>query len=215
MTPPQQPPRRLPLIKIAAALLLSFGLLFAAYQVWHRSPLDLGESGVAEASELYARWKAGDVVVLVRHGERCDQSDNACFGPEDGITRLGRDVAAQVGSAFAAMGLSNTDVLNSPLTRTTQTSQAMFGQVSKAQDWLVNCDDDMSQDIKAHKARGRNMVLVTHSGCISDFNAVLGFPNALTAEYSSALFTTLDRDGQLQVLGVVNAEDWARLLAKR
>ena len=190
-------------------------LLIAGFGVWQKSPPNLGKGDSMKAAGVYARWDAGDIVVLVRHAERCDRSSNPCLGPADGITRLGSDTAAELGKAFMTMGMSNADVFSSPLTRTAQTSLYMFGKASAEQDWLVNCETSMLQDVVAHKTPHRNLVLVTHSGCISKFEHQLGFKHAATSEYSSALFVSVGTDGKPNVLGIVNVQDWPSVLNKK
>lgn len=167
------------------------------------------------AAGVFERWQAGNVVVLVRHAERCDRSSNPCLGPADGITRMGSTAAANVGKAFQAMGMENTDIMNSPLTRTTQTARYMFDKQSVSQEWLATCGDTMRDDVLAHKVAHRNLVLVTHSGCISDFESQMGFKHARSSEYGSALFVSVGAGGQPQVLGILNAQDWQSVLDKR
>ncbi|WPP01168.1 histidine phosphatase family protein [Pseudomonas sp. HR96] len=195
------------------AVLLALSALIAGFVVWPLSPTNLGRAGSEAAMQLQRHWQAGDVVVLVRHGERCDRSANTCMGPPDGITLVGRDAAANLGSAFMSMGMDKAEVLTSPLTRTAQTAQAMFNQAGREQNWLVDCNVDMAADIKAHKVSGRNLVLVTHSGCIDKFETAMGFPHAKDSEYTSSLFVTQGADGKLQVLGVVNVQDWPKVIA--
>lgn len=38
---------------------------------------------------LTESWAKGDVIALVRHGERCDRSTTQCLGPADGVTVRG------------------------------------------------------------------------------------------------------------------------------
>nr|WP_223484314.1 histidine phosphatase family protein [Pseudomonas sp. A-RE-19] len=182
------------------------------FVLWPRSPVNLGTAGPEVTNSLIDRWQAGEVVVLVRHTERCDQSSNPCLGPPDGITRVGSDAATAVGQGFMHLGMAQTDVLSSPATRTVQTSHYMFGQDAVTQEWLAICGETMRNDVVKNKHAHRNLVLVTHSGCISDFEAQTGFEHAKTSEYGSALFVAI-ADGQPQVLGIVNATDWHSLLS--
>ncbi|PCR94649.1 histidine phosphatase family protein [Pseudomonas allokribbensis] len=180
--------------------------------VWMtRSPIDLGQAGHAAKADLTKAWQAGEVVALVRHAERCDRSDNLCLGPADGITKAGNDSAALVGKGFVALGMQQAQVFTSPLTRTVQTARAMFGQDATAQIWLESCGSSLRNDVVAHKVAQRNLVLVTHSGCISDFEKQTGFPHAIAADYGSTLFVRIDDKGQLKVLGIMNADAWSQL----
>lgn len=194
-------------------LLLVVAALIAGFVVWPLSPTNLRNDHSA-STELFSDWQAGEVVVLVRHGERCDRSSNTCAGPADGITLPGREVAAGVGSALLSMGMHSADIATSPLTRTAQTAQAMFGEGIAEQNWLVDCDTDMARDIKAHKAEGRNLVLITHSGCISRFEDAMGFPHARDTEYASSLFVRLGANGKLKVLGRIDAQDWPAVVTR-
>lgn len=196
------------------AVLLIIGALIGGFAVWPLSPMNLAKGQNATESGFMAHWRAGDLVVLVRHAERCDRSSTACLGPRDGITLEGSHASAQLGAALTTLGMDGTDVLSSPLTRTAQTALYMFNRPSTEQAWLVNCDADMIGDIHAHKVPGRNLLLVTHSGCIGNVEARLGFPHAKFTDYNSALFATLGSDGKLRVLGVVNVQDWPLVLGR-
>ncbi|MDI2142410.1 MULTISPECIES: histidine phosphatase family protein [unclassified Pseudomonas] len=180
--------------------------------VWvTRSPVDLGHAGKAARADWTQAWQAGEVVALVRHAERCDRSVNLCLGPADGITQAGNDSAALVGKGFVGLGMKQAQVFTSPLTRTVQTARAMFGQDATPQTWLESCGSSLRNDVVAHKVAKRNLVLVTHSGCISDFEKQTGFPHAVAAEYGSTLFARIDDKGQLKVLGIMNADAWSQL----
>jgi phosphohistidine phosphatase SixA len=183
----------------------------AIYRMWPVSPINLSTAGAAVRADVLARWKAGNVIVLIRHGERCDYSTHPCMGSADGITWIGHDVAERVGEQLANLGLHDADILTSPLPRTTQTAQALFHRAVREKDWVVRCDVDMTADIRANKVAGRNMLLVTHSGCIRRVDARLGFPHASEAEYASALFLTIGTNGKVKLLGTLNPEDWAKM----
>lgn len=190
-------------------------VLVTGFVAWPRSPLDLGKADNMTRSGLYAAWAAGEVVVLVRHAERCDRSSNPCLNEKDGITQVGRQASQQVGQGFATLGLGNTDLLTSPLIRTTQTADFMFGKPIATQDWVYNCDHDLLGDIQKHKAAHRNLLLVTHSGCIANLETQLNFPHAPAADYTSALFISIVPGDKAKVVGTLNAQEWAGVLAKR
>ncbi|WP_277961806.1 lipopolysaccharide core heptose(II)-phosphate phosphatase PmrG [Pseudomonas sp. RIT-To-2] len=211
-------PRRRPLwlratltTTLAAAIIA--GLLWA-FGLWPRSPMDLGRGDNALAAGLLTHWQAGELVVLVRHAERCDRSGNPCLGPADGITRQGGETAAAVGQALKSLGMGHADVLASPLTRTTQTALYMVDRTVPAPQWLADCDASLLANVIAHKVPQRNLVAVTHSGCIGHVEKQLGYPRAASAEYSSALFMTVDEQGKAAVLGVMNVEKWTQALAR-
>jgi len=199
--------------RLFKSLLAFNGLLLVAALVtgfawWQRSPVNLVDAGTQVRTELLQQWAAGEVVVLVRHAERCDRSTNPCLGPPDGITRLGSEAAKAVGQGLLALGMTQADVFSSPLTRTMQTAHYMFGKDAQAQDWLATCGKTLRNDVVAHKRAGHNLILVTHSGCIGDFEAQTGFKHAAGSEYASTLFVHVANDGQLQIVGIVKAQDW-------
>nr|WP_259696199.1 histidine phosphatase family protein [Pseudomonas brassicacearum] len=197
---------------IVVLVIIAGGTGFA---LWSRSPPNLVTAGTETKADLLQRWQAGEIVALVRHTERCDRSSNPCLGPADGITQAGSVEAAAVGQGFQRLGLSQTDVLSSPVTRTVQTSHYMLGKDAMTQEWLSICGKTLRNDVVAHKVAHRNLVLVTHSGCIHEFEAQTGFRHAPKSEYGSSLFVRISADGQLKVLGIVKADDWHSLLNEK
>lgn len=198
---------RLHLLGIAVA-----GLLLAGFLRWPSSPPDLGVGNRLVTYGVLASWRNGDVVVLVRHEERCDRSTNPCFGPASSLTIKGTERAAQLGKAFDSLGMELTDVLSSPTTRTAQTSLFMFGKTELSPGPLAICGDAMGEEILSHKQPGRNLMLVTHSACMSDFQTSLGFPHAAAAQYGSALFVKVLPNGELEALGTMNSGEWRAAL---
>ncbi|MHC8299852.1 lipopolysaccharide core heptose(II)-phosphate phosphatase PmrG [Pseudomonas sp. ZS1P83] len=198
---------------LIVALVIVAGV--TGFVLWSRSPPNLSTAGTATKADLLQRWQDGEIVALVRHTERCDRSANPCLGPADGITQAGSVNAAAVGQGFQRLGLAQTDVLSSPVTRTVQTSHYMLGKDAMTQDWLSICGKTLRNDVVAHKVAHRNLVLVTHSGCIHDFEAQTGFRHAPKSEYGSSLFVRVGADGQLKVLGIVKANDWHSLLDEK
>ena len=198
---------RLPLLGIAVT-----SLLLAGFLLWPSSPLDLGVGNRLVTSGVLASWRKGDVVVLVRHEERCDRSTNPCFGPASGLTVKGTQRAEQLGKAFDSLGMELTDVLSSPTTRTAQTSLFMFGKTELLPSQLAICGDAMGEEILSQKAPGHNLVLLTHSACISDIERALGYPHAKATEYGSALFVEVLGSGKLKAVGIINSGDWPAAL---
>jgi len=88
---------------------------------------------------LTESWAKGDVIALVRHGERCDRSTTQCLGPADGVTVRGEAAVKVLGADFDQLGLQNAEIYSSMLTRARQTASAMFVRPVEAQDWLFNC----------------------------------------------------------------------------
>ncbi|BBP70896.1 histidine phosphatase family protein [Pseudomonas sp. Seg1] len=196
---------------LALVCVVFVAILVSGFVFWPRSPNDLDHASRRVTAEWMQAWQAGEVVALVRHTERCDRSGNTCLGPADGITQVGSVAATAVGQGFQQLGMQQAQVLSSPLTRTAQTAQYMFGQDASTQDWLATCGPVLRDEVIAHKTAGQNLVLVTHSGCISDFEKQTGFPHAIAAEYGSVLLVRIDSHKQLNVLGIINVPFWKTL----
>lgn len=192
--------------------IMVLSLAVTAFIGWPRSPLDLGVGHRLLTSGALEAWRNGDLVVLVRHEERCDRSSNPCLGPADGLTTLGSLSATTVGKAFQTLGMENTDVLSSPTTRTAQTSLFMFGKAELSAGPQAICGPTIGEELRPHKLPDRNLLVVTHSACISDFEDALGFKHAAHAEYGSALFVKLLPTGKFKALGIMNSKDWAAVL---
>lgn len=184
------------------------GLLLAGSMLWPMSPRDLGVGDRLLTSQVLPLWRAGELIVLVRHEERCDRSTNPCLGPVEGLTINGSQQAERLGKSFNLLGMEGSDVLASPAIRTAQTLRFMFGknQLTASQDAI--CGAAMGEELISHKAPGRNLVFVTHSGCIADLEKTLGYPRAAFPEYGSALFLQVLPNGKLKTLGLLKGPDW-------
>ncbi|WP_371924579.1 histidine phosphatase family protein [Pseudomonas sp. PB103] len=193
---------------IALACVVFLAILVSGFVWWPRSPADLDHADRATTAEWVKAWQAGEIVALVRHTERCDRSSNTCLGPADGITEAGNLAAAAVGQGFVRLGMQQTHVLSSPLTRTAQTAHSMFGHDASTEDWLATCGPTLRDEIVANKTPQHNLILVTHSGCISDFEKQSGFPHAIAAEYGSVLLVRINHQQKLSVLGILNTPFW-------
>ena len=199
---------------LLAAIAVSASLLTLALQP--APVVDLAEDNHMHESGLPASWREGEVVVLVRHAERCDLSSNPCLGNDEGITIAGNESADEVGDAFKALGLSNADIFSSPVLRTVQTAASMFDINIATQDWLAGCRKNLKQNMLNHKQAQRNLLLVTHSGCIESVANALNTSGAeYDSEYTSALFVSVDKQsGRPRLLGYLNAEGLERITHK-
>lgn len=167
---------------------------------------DLAGGDPVEISQLMAEWHTGDVIVLVRHLERCSRVDAACLGPETGITARSVQVGATLAEAFRELGLGRADIFNSPLARTAQTAELLFDG-SVEQDWLYQCEDDFLQAAMQRKAPGRNLILVTHSSCMDESEESLQLAD-VEFDYGTALFISVGEHGRKRALGYIDAADW-------
>jgi len=192
------------------AVIVASLLLVIPLTVWLLRPAavpDLSHGNVAGARALAAGWAKGDMIVLVRHVERCDHSTAACLIGNDGITDRSRSVAVGVGAQFEHLGLNKSDIYNSPIIRAAQTSSYMFNKVGVGEDWLINCRGSMLRDALAHKVAGRNLILVTHSECMSELEKELKLPTA-TLGYGASLFISAEKPQEPRMLGSIEASDW-------
>ena len=199
-----------------AAVVLASALLVIPLTMWLLQPAavpDLAHGNVAGARALAANWAKGDVIVLVRHVERCDHSSAACLSGNDGITDRSRGVAVGVGAQFERLGLNRADIYNSPVIRTAQTAGYMFNKVGVGEDWLIHCRGTMLRDALAHKVTGRNLILVTHSECMSQLEKDLKLP-ASTLGYGASLFISAETPQAPRMLGFIEASDWRSVTVK-
>ncbi len=150
---------------VASSLLLLIGCDDKQYRP-PESPL----LEVAAARALLQDWRAGKVVVLIRHAERCDSSTNPCLDGERGITVVGRDMAQQLGKFFTEMPEVARQIYTSPVKRTVQTTSFMFGADHKKADWVGRrCTEEMYGQVTSTKQPGENLLLMTHSNGIVEF----------------------------------------------
>ena len=166
-------------------------------------------------AELMSAWEDGEVIVLLRHLERCDRVDAPCLdGEEGGITARAVPQGDALGARFEQLGLHNAEISNSPLTRTAQTAQVVFKRVEEGQDWLYDCDEAMLDSVTQRKAAERNLVLVTHSGCMQALQIELGYGDD-TPDYGTALFLSARSSGETpELLGFLDIEDWDAALGQ-
>lgn len=168
---------------------------------------DLAHGNVTGAQALMTGWAKGDLIVLVRHVERCDHSSAPCLVGNDGITERSRSVAMGVGAHFQSLGLDKADIYNSPILRTAQTAGFMFNKVGTGEDWLIGCRGTMLRDALAHKVAGRNLILVTHSECMDQLEKDLHLPTS-TLGYGASLFISAETPQTPRMLGFIEASDW-------
>jgi len=197
-------------------VVLAASALVVPLTLWLLAPKavpDLAHGNVAGTQALAAGWAKGDMIVLVRHVERCDHSSAPCLSGNDGITDRSRSVAVAVGAQFEHLGLNHADIYNSPMTRTVQTAGYMFNHATTGEDWLISCKGRMLQDALAHKVPGRNLILVTHSECMAQLEKDLKV-SATTPGYGSSLFVSAANPAAPKMLGFIEASDWRTLSSR-
>ncbi|WP_296262310.1 MULTISPECIES: histidine phosphatase family protein [unclassified Pseudomonas] len=201
------------LLLVVAMIVIASTAAFALRPV---ALTDLSEGHHLRKANFYPLWEKGELVVLMRHAERCDHSTNPCLSQPDGITARGRHVAQKLGRTFQALGLDQATIYNSPLRRTEQTSTYAFNHTTEGQEWLDNCSKSMLDDVLKHKLDGHNLILVTHSECISDLEKSLHVPTPMSLDYAASLILSVDpHDHTAKVLGFIDARDWRTVVAQR
>ena len=184
---------------------------------WRATPvIDLSINNNFNNSTLFDRWVRGDVVVMIRHAERCDRSGNPCLDSADGITVKGSESARAVGVGLQQMGLGNSQVIVSPLTRTRQTADFIFGRVLPTQSWASDCNSGFKDAVLAHKQLAQNLVLVTHSGCIDQFERKMGVrAGDRSSDYTQAVFVNVDGKHAPAIIGSMDAAQWKNMTIGR
>ncbi|MFC6336476.1 histidine phosphatase family protein [Pseudomonas sp. CCM 7891] len=195
------------LITASITLLAIVGWLWTATSI-----VDLGIASNLSKSTLYAQWAKGDVVLMIRHAERCDRSSNPCLGSADGITVSGSHSAMAVSAGLRQLGLENARMITSPSTRTRQTADLILGRAVQVQGWLGDCDSGFKDAVLAHKKSTENLVLITHSGCIDQFERKMGvLAWERSSAYTEALFVKVDGTHAPRILGSMDATQWKNL----
>ena len=199
--------RQVALSVTAVALLAACSWLWSGTRV-----VDLGVGTNLVRSDLVQRWSHGDVVVMVRHAERCDRSSNPCLGSAEGITKAGSNAALAVGSGLQRLGLDSARLMASPTVRTQQTAEFISGHVVPGQGWLSECNSGFKEAVLAHKQPRQNLVLITHSGCIDQFERQMGVHAAdRSSAYAQAFFVRVDGKHAPKILGSMDAAQWKNL----
>ncbi len=202
--------------KLLGSALTAAALVFSAGQLSTEPiPADLSESPFALTSNMLEEWQEGDLIVFVRHLERCSRVDVACMDDEpSGITQRSSTLGLEMRAQFAGLGLTATDIYSSPLTRTSQTSSLLFAEPTANEDFLYQCTDDFVQDALAKKIPGRNLVLVTHSSCLDEVNEKFAYAE-VDYEYGAAVILNVENATEQNILGFIDADDWLQTLSPR
>lgn len=195
------------------ALLLLIGCDTRAEQAPASSLL---AGGAATAAEFLDIWRAGNMVALIRHTERCDHSENPCLDGDRGITIVGRNMAEQLGKFFTELPEVDGGVYTSPVKRTEQTTTAMFGDNHVKADWLGRgCITELYHQVLDTKQPGENLLLVTHSNCIMEFGEADGHELVsldLHDFESFGIVLFFHMDGDLLRKGHLLVTDWPTFL---
>ncbi|EGH29378.1 hypothetical protein PSYJA_10538, partial [Pseudomonas syringae pv. japonica str. M301072] len=69
-------------MSVAVVLMAICAWFYSSFSGVH--VVDLGVGRNLSVSGLREHWRQGNVVVMIRHAERCDRSSNPCMGDADG-----------------------------------------------------------------------------------------------------------------------------------
>ena len=180
------------------------------------SLLENDKKGVVD---LLDHWEKGNIVSLIRHTERCDQSSAPCLIGEKGITIFGKEAALKLGEDFKKLPDQKTIYYHSPVKRTAQTAHFMFGALSVEQNWLrEDCRENLYRDIFKHKEEGKNLVLITHSRCMDPLgekegNDLVNMDIHDKKTYGISIFMVVDKGAKrINVRGYLYSSDWGKAL---
>lgn len=195
-----------------ALLVLASVAIVCAWLASATRVVELGGDPRLFHAQVAAHWQRGDVLLLIRHAERCDRSEHRCAGDPTGITVQGSAAAGWVAEGLGKLGLSRAQLVSSEAVRTRQTAEVLAGHSVPTADWASNCDSDFSRAAMAHKRPGENLVVVTHSGCIDHFERTAGIAaGERSSDYTEALFVAVDGVHPARILGSVGAAQWQGL----
>ncbi|EKR7608082.1 lipopolysaccharide core heptose(II)-phosphate phosphatase [Escherichia coli] len=147
---------------VAKIFIMFFLATFISISIIHfvRTPNRLDIIDVAEISQKHP------IIFLIRHGERCDRSQNTCLSAREGITVKAANQAQQYGNAFNKMhssyGLYSTDTL-----RTIQTATFFSDGSTAIIPDISTCNDDAINNILKISQSNNVTVIFTHNHCLS------------------------------------------------
>ncbi|MTH46439.1 lipopolysaccharide core heptose(II)-phosphate phosphatase [Intestinirhabdus alba] len=113
--------------------------------------------------------KQRPVIVLFRHAERCDRSDNPCLSDKTGITLSGAQAARALGKTFSA-NIKEYDLYSSSAVRTIQSASWFSGGKKLTVDKnMLSCGRDIYRAMNNIISRSpdKNVVIFTHNHCLS------------------------------------------------
>lgn len=147
--------------------------------------------------------KQHPVVVLFRHAERCDRSDNTCLSDITGITERGAKQARALGVAFGKE-IKDYDLYASDTVRTIQSATWFSADKKLTVDKGMHaCGRGTYQAIErlANKSENKDVVIFTHNHCLT-YLAKNMRGVKLTPDYLDGLVMHIDKgklflDGKL------------------
>lgn len=150
---------------VIALLMLSLGVIgLGAQYAWSSNGLPRIDSKTLARLSLQH-----PVIVMFRHGERCDRSSNECLADKTGITRKGAHEARALGKAFSA-DIPDYALYSSNTVRTIQ-SATWFSDSKKltVDPKFLQCGKSIYTELNTlqNKENNKNLVIFTHNHCLT------------------------------------------------
>lgn len=167
--------------------------------------------------EIVESWQRGDLIILVRHTEKCSESEPGCSPDDPGLTTAGFNQARQIGTGIKALGPAESDIYYSPTTRTELTARTAFtGDMQPLGFLLDDCAVDLMAKASRLKKQAVNLVLVTHSHCLNELRGahrqpLLEFNASYDAYYGVALFFNHTGNGDAEMVSCAAPEHWEEI----
>ena len=167
--------------------------------------------------EIVNSWQRGDLIILVRHTEKCSKSEPGCSPDDPGLTAAGFDQPRQIGAKIRALGPAESDIYYSPTTRTELTARTAFtGDMQPLGFLLDDCAVDLMAKASRLKKQAVNLVLVTHSHCLNELRGdyrqpLLEFNAGDDAYYGVALFFNHTGNGDAEMVSCAAPEHWEEI----
>lgn len=200
---------------LRAAVVLASCLLFASGAAAQQA-LEPRLAG----TELTAELKRGGYVLLMRHYETEPVApDPGEFNLRDcatqrNLSEAGREMARQVGKAFAALAIPVGQVFSSPYCRCLDTAKLAFGRVTESE--LLSVWDTLTVQEKSDRGgevrellatappAGANAVLITHTGTLLYSFGLKTRPEGIAHVFHP-------KDGRADYVGMLTPQDWLDL----
>jgi phosphohistidine phosphatase SixA len=179
--------------------------------------------------QVEASWNKGELLILMRHTEKCSAVENACPPGDEGITETGRVQAKLIGDGLRGLGTINVEpnvelnaelnaeIFYSPALRTTQTAKNAFtGDMQPLASLVEGCKSNWLEKIKSFKNPGSNLILVTHSSCLNalsdeDQDRILDFNSGRDRFYGMSVFLRQNEMGRIEKLGCMLPSQWQEI----
>ena len=187
----------------------------------------LASATIAKAQDEYPgldavldELRAGGFVIYLRHattdegGPTDEDADLERCETQRNLNDLGREQAAQIGKAIAALGVPIGEVVSSPFCRCKETAELAFGRfaidadvsyiITAHPDDTKRMTDSLRRMLSTAPAQGTNTVIVSHTGNLREAADIWPKPEGV-----AFVFRPLP-EGKFEAVAKVLAEDWAK-----